>query len=79
MKRKVVRIGNSLGVTLPAEALERCGLVEGQTVVTEVREDAIWIHADLSLKDLFDSWEPVASGVSSQDVTEAIGRDRQSH
>lgn len=39
MERKIRRIGNSLGIVLPAEILKEIQLSEGDTVEVELRKD----------------------------------------
>jgi antitoxin MazE len=39
MERKITRIGNSLGIRLPAEILKDIQLDEGDTVELELRKD----------------------------------------
>ncbi|AKP48440.1 MULTISPECIES: AbrB/MazE/SpoVT family DNA-binding domain-containing protein [Bacillus] len=39
MERKIRRIGNSLGVNLPADMLKEIQLNEGDTVEVELRKD----------------------------------------
>ncbi len=44
MERKVTKIGNSLGVTFPAELLKRLGVVHGDDVFIEEQDGAIVIR-----------------------------------
>ncbi|QKS72661.1 AbrB/MazE/SpoVT family DNA-binding domain-containing protein [Paenalkalicoccus suaedae] len=44
MERKVTKIGNSLGVTFPADLLERLGVRQGDTVVMEEQDGALLIR-----------------------------------
>lgn len=43
MRRKIIRIGNSLGVTLPPELLQRWGLSRGSEVNIELDEECQWV------------------------------------
>ncbi|WP_163970406.1 AbrB/MazE/SpoVT family DNA-binding domain-containing protein [Oceanobacillus halotolerans] len=40
-ERKVTKIGNSLGITLPTELLKQVGLAQGDDVQVEVKEGKI--------------------------------------
>ncbi|WP_332633601.1 AbrB/MazE/SpoVT family DNA-binding domain-containing protein [Halalkalibacter flavus] len=44
MERKVTKIGNSLGVTFPAELLKRLGVAHGDDVFIEEQDGAIVIR-----------------------------------
>jgi antitoxin component of MazEF toxin-antitoxin module len=41
IKKKIIRIGNSLGIRLPKEALTICGLKEGDEVELQVESKNI--------------------------------------
>lgn len=41
MERKVSRIGNSLGITLPSEFLRKIGVKQGDELSLELRDGAI--------------------------------------
>ncbi|NMB45970.1 MAG: AbrB/MazE/SpoVT family DNA-binding domain-containing protein [Firmicutes bacterium] len=41
VERKVSRIGNSVGVTLPPESLRRIGVKQGDEVTLQIKEEAI--------------------------------------
>ena len=39
MVQKIIRVGNSLGITLPKDFVKQSGLSAGQTVVTNINND----------------------------------------
>lgn len=42
--RKITKFGNSLGITIPSEALNIAGLKEGDSVELEIESQNILIH-----------------------------------
>jgi antitoxin component of MazEF toxin-antitoxin module len=79
LERKVLRIGNSLGVTLPPEILAEAGLKEGETVRVRVRNGAIEIEPERSLTGLFERWGPVAADLTIDDILGTVREERDSH
>ena len=75
----MLRIGNSLGVTLPAEFLSAIGLSEGQTVRVEIRDGRIEIEPERSIAELLDMWDPIAEGLDVAQVDRVIREDREAH
>lgn len=76
MRRKVVGIGNALGVTLPAELLSRYGLDKGDDVEVLAVDDHIEVGPARSVAELLDSWKPIGIRVRPEDLTKAIREDR---
>ena len=80
MRRKLVRIGNSVGVTLPSEMLQACGLHEGQTIDIQVSNGHIELRPEnQDLGALFDSWTPIGQPIDSELIVQLIREDRESH
>jgi len=44
VSRKITRFGNSLGITIPSEALNIAGLEEGDSVELDIESQNITIH-----------------------------------
>jgi antitoxin component of MazEF toxin-antitoxin module len=61
---KVARIGNSRGVRLPAETLERYGI--GESVIMEEREDGILLRP-AGMSGLRLSWAETAAQMAASD------------
>lgn len=50
MERKVTKIGNSLGVTLPPEVLKHLGIVQGDEVCFDLGSDQVIIKKKANLQ-----------------------------
>ena len=79
MRRKVVRIGNAVGVTLPSDLLARYGMHVGDEVDITGAAGHIALAPLRTLGDLFASWEPVAVELSAEDITQALDHERAEH
>lgn len=78
MRRKIVRIGNSLGVTLPRAAIATLGLDEGDAVDIEVSGRQIIIGARGDIASMLASWKPIGRDVAAADLVRLIDEDRDS-
>jgi putative addiction module antidote len=76
VRRKVLRVGNSLAVTLPPEALAELGLGEGDAVDVDVSEGKLVVSAGGNVAALLRSWSPVAATVHFDEITRAIREER---
>jgi antitoxin component of MazEF toxin-antitoxin module len=76
MRRKLVRIGNSLGVTLPPSAISSLGVVEGDSVDVEVENDHVLITSRPALPTLLAAWLPIAEDVPAATLDRLIREDR---
>jgi len=72
----LVRIGNSLGVTLPASAISSLGIAEGDAVNIEVVNGQVTITAKPDLATLLAAWLPVADDVPAATLDRLIREDR---
>jgi antitoxin component of MazEF toxin-antitoxin module len=72
-----LRIGNSLGVTLPASAISRLGVAEGDTVDVEVDGNHVVISAKASLSELLAAWKPIGANVRPEALYALIREDRE--
>ena len=50
IERKVTKIGNSIGITLPPEILKQVGLTQGDDVQVEVKDGKIILRKKEQLK-----------------------------
>jgi antitoxin component of MazEF toxin-antitoxin module len=73
----LVRIGNSLGVTLPAAAISSLGVAEGDTVDVEVEGNHVVISARASLSELLTTWNPIGANVRPEALDALIREDRE--
>jgi len=78
MQRKVVRVGNALGVTLPVEVLARYGLRVGETVEVTAADDHIEIAPRRTVSEMLKAWRPIGAKVKAEDLTRGIREDRDS-
>jgi len=76
MRRKVLRVGKSLAVTLPREALAELGLREGDAVDVEVLDGKIVVGPGGDVAALLRSWNPIAATVDPDEITRVIREDR---
>ncbi|MBV9119709.1 MAG: hypothetical protein JOZ39_03295 [Chloroflexi bacterium] len=79
MKRKVIRVGNSLAITLPPKSLQAIGTHEGEIVDVEVEPSGLRIRPATDLAALVADWTPLGTAASTVDIVEVIRRDRDSH
>ncbi|MGH7868390.1 MAG: AbrB/MazE/SpoVT family DNA-binding domain-containing protein [Candidatus Dormibacteraceae bacterium] len=78
--RRVVKVGNSLAVTLPVEVLQDTGLGGGDLVNVKVVGAHIEIEpSGYSLAALAEKWTPIGENVSNAQVVAAIRKDRDQH
>lgn len=61
IERKVTKIGNSIGITLPSELLKRVGLAQGDDVQVEVKNGKIILQKKEQL--------PLPDGVGTEFMT----------
>ena len=78
MRRKLVRIGNSLGVTLPPAAIAVLGAHEGETVDVAVEDGHVVIASKASMAQVISAWTPIAQDVEARDLDRMIREDRSS-
>jgi antitoxin component of MazEF toxin-antitoxin module len=78
MRRKIVRIGNSLGVTLPRASIAILGLAEGDAVDVEVSGRQIVIGARGDVASMLAAWKPIGRKVPAADLVLLIRDDRDS-
>lgn len=71
-----MRVGNSLAVTLPPEALAELGLREGDALDVEVSEGKLLVSAGRDVAALLRSWHPIAATVESDAIRRAIREER---
>lgn len=71
-----MKVGNSLAVTLPRDAVAHLGLTEGDSVEVEVAERHIVIGTRGDLASLFESWRPVGRTMSPDAIVRAIREER---
>jgi antitoxin component of MazEF toxin-antitoxin module len=76
MKRKVVRVGNALAVTLPKEFVRGCNLKLGETVDVTSSAGRIEITPRREWADIAADWYPIESGVSLEDLAGAVREER---
>lgn len=76
MKRKVIHIGNAAGVTLPSALLAQYGLKVGDEVDVTPTATHIELSPRRTISDLLDQWAPVADGVQSADIVQALHDER---
>jgi putative addiction module antidote len=78
VKRKIIRIGNSLGVTLPREAIATLGLAEGDSVDVEVSGRQVVIGASGDVASMLASWKPLGRKVDGAQIARLVREDRDS-
>jgi antitoxin component of MazEF toxin-antitoxin module len=78
MRRKVLRVGNSLAVTLPPDALAGLGLREGDAVDVEVSEGKIVVGPGGDVAAMVRSWTPIAATVDPDEIARVIREERDS-
>ncbi|MBO0704280.1 MAG: AbrB/MazE/SpoVT family DNA-binding domain-containing protein [Candidatus Dormibacteraeota bacterium] len=66
-------------VALPAEAVRRFDLHQGDEVTLEVEPDAIVVRPGKDLRALLGSWEPMGDAVKIEEIAADIRADRNSH
>ncbi|HVB78226.1 MAG TPA: AbrB/MazE/SpoVT family DNA-binding domain-containing protein [Candidatus Nitrosotalea sp.] len=76
MRRKLLRIGNSLGVTLPASAISSLGVTEGDPVDVQIEGSRVVITGKAGFAELLATWEPIAVTLSPTALVAAIREDR---
>jgi antitoxin component of MazEF toxin-antitoxin module len=77
VRRRLVRIGNSVGVTLPAALLREAGIEEGQIVVVAAHEGVISLQREAAVSDLLREWPALgASALSPATIVEALHAGR---
>jgi len=78
VRRKIVRIGNSLGITLPREAIASLGLGEGDAVDIEVSGRQVVIGARGDVASMLASWKPLGQKVDAAEIVRLVRSDRDS-
>ncbi len=81
MNRKIVRVGNSLGITISPDLLASCGLAEGSKVEVLEQDGRIVVSPATSLVEQMRTWSrrPVDLGAGREQIVEMIRADRESH
>jgi putative addiction module antidote len=52
IERKITKIGNSIGITLPLDLLKQVGLTQGDDVQVEVKDGKIILRVDAEFMDI---------------------------
>lgn len=76
MRRKLLRIGNSFGVTLPASAISSLGVAEGDTLGVQIEGSRVVITGKADFAELLAAWDPIAATLSPTEIVAAIREDR---
>lgn len=72
-----MKVGNSLAVTLPRDAVADLGLAEGDQVDVAVVEHRIVIGPRRDPAALFASWSAIGAAVDPSAIVRAIREDRE--
>ncbi len=79
IERKVLRIGNSIGLTLPAEILAQAGIREGDSVRIRVRDGVLELEPTHTAGQLLRKWPRIAPELRPDEIVRIIREERESH
>jgi antitoxin component of MazEF toxin-antitoxin module len=77
MRRKLVRMGNSLGVTLSPAAIASLGVAEGDPVDVDVEDGRVVITGKRQLAALLAEWRPIAEEIDPSALDDLTREDRE--